>query len=187
MIKKITGYFLKGLLFLLPVLLLVYLVQIIVSLLVPFSVWGNELADLLLAILFIIVIGFLVSKGVGSYFKKVFFKTSKKVPIITEMVNAGKRLITVLKFSQEIFDKPVMITREQGKEIKFGFITGEMEEFGLKDHSSIYLPNPLSFLGEVVVVENKDIKPIKGEKEKVINFILSGGLISHYARDNSKH
>lgn len=178
MIKKITGHFLKGFLFLLPVLLLVYLVQIIVSLLVPFSVWGNELIDLFLAIFIITFIGFLVSKGVGNYFKKSFFRTSKKIPIIKEIINTSKKLITIFKFSQEIFDKPVMIKREQGKEIKFGFITGEMEEFNLRDYSSVYLPNPLSFLGEVVIVRNDDIEPLDGDKEKVINFILSGGIIN---------
>jgi len=178
--KKLFGYFIKGLLFLLPFIIAVYLLKSLFFIIFPFGINDTKgIIILFVSLVFITFLGFLISQGVGFYFKKKILKISSKFPAISQIIDSLKKFLIILKFSSEIFERPVMVKREQGKEIKFGFVTKtSLEEFGLKDYSGVYLPNPFSFLGEVVIVNNRDLEPVKGDKSDISNFIISGGLIN---------
>ncbi|MEX0748401.1 MAG: DUF502 domain-containing protein [Candidatus Saccharimonadales bacterium] len=177
--RKLTTYFIKGLLFLLPILLVITLVRELFSIVLPTGVgFISGVTTLGIAILITTLVGAVITGGLQPYFKRRALRGLGKFPFLNQIFTSMKRFVLILNFSREIFENPVIVTREEGREIKFGFVTRSgLEQFGLSQHSSVYLPDPFSFLGEMVVVANKDLRPVEGKRSEVSNFILSGGLV----------
>lgn len=176
--KHISSYFGKGLIVLLPLLLAVALIRQLLTLIVPAGTgFLGALLALSAAAILVTIIGYFASKGFRLFFRYRAFKLIGTFPFIRQIINSAKKFLLILNFSKEVFDKPVIVKREEGRELKVGFITREdLREFGLNDHCSVYLPDPFSFLGELVIVDRKDLEPIEGDKAAISNLILSGGV-----------
>lgn len=176
--KKLFGYFFKGLLLVLPLFVLIIIIRAAFSFLFPLGIQDVEGVVLgLVLIVSITLIGFVASKGIGAYLRRRASKTLARLPLLGRLVSSGQKAVMLLRFSQEIFDRPVIVRRENGRELAFGFITkASLPEFGLPDHASVYLPSPFSFLGNVAIIRGTDLEPLAGDQGEIVNFILSGGL-----------
>ncbi|UFX83174.1 DUF502 domain-containing protein [Candidatus Absconditicoccus praedator] len=177
--RSIIGYLFKGIFVLLPLFLIFSVLSVVFS---PFFGENIDFLHSLLMIfgvvVFLILLGYGISKGVGFYFKRKKNKLFSSFPMFVYVIKFFEKLFLIVNFSNQIFERPVLIQREQGKEYKFGFVTqSDLEEFGMRGFSSVYLPDPFSFFGEMVVVKHNDIYPIKKDSNKVSTFVLSGGLI----------
>jgi uncharacterized membrane protein len=62
-----------------------------------------------------------------------------------------------------------------------GFVTSEsMDDFGLKDHVAVYLPESYNFAGNLFVVPRSRIQRIERESADVMAFIVSGGVTQQH-------
>ena len=180
--KKLTNYFLKGLVIFVPMVLTVVL------LIWTFTRLDTVLRDflrvsfpgigILLTVLLIVVIGFVVSNFLGKRLFALVEKVFKALPLVKLLYSAVKDMIEAFAGEKKSFDKPVIATIAPGGAAKVvGFVTQEsLENLGLSDHVAVYVPQSYNFAGNVLLFPKEAVKPLSIESSQAMAFIVSGGV-----------
>ncbi len=179
--RRLTKYFLKGLLVFVPVALTVF-----------FIAWAFTLLDsvfekvfkittpglgLVMTIVFITLIGFFASNFLGKKLFSLIDRLFTKLPLVKLLYGAVKDLIEAFAGEKKAFDKPVIVELIPGGPKAVGFITSESLEFmNLDDHVSVYFPQSYNFAGSVLLFPAEQVKPLEVESSKAMAFIVSGGV-----------
>jgi len=180
--KKLIDYFIKGLLIFIPIALTVFLlfwvfnsVDSIFRNLLPRKIPG---LGLLLTVVLITVIGFIASNFLGRKFFELIEKIFRGLPLVKLLYSAVKDMIEAFAGEKKSFDKPVLATIAPGSKTKVvGFITREsLENFGLADYVSVYIPQSYNFAGNVLLFPKEAIEPLDIESSQAMAFIVSGGV-----------
>jgi len=176
--KKLFLYFLKGLLFTVPLGVTIYVVYMVfrfIDDLLPIKTPG---LGFVVTIIIITIIGFLSSvvftKGLLGLIDMAF----NKLPFIKLLYSALKDLMGALAGEKKVFNKPVMVTLLPQSNAKvFGFITREdLNTFGLKEHISVYLPQAYNIGGNLIMVTKEQVTLLDKDGSEVMAFILSAGV-----------
>lgn len=182
--KKLIDYFIKGLLIFIPMALTVFLlfwvlnsVDSIIRNILPKKVPG---LGLLLTVVLITVIGFIASNFLGRKLFALIEKIFKGLPLVKLLYSAVKDMIEAFAGEKKSFDKPVLATIADGSKTKVvGFITREsLENFGLTNYVSVYVPQSYNFAGNVLLFPKEAITPLDIESSQAMAFIVSGGVSS---------
>jgi uncharacterized membrane protein len=188
MIKKIIGYFLKGLLYVTPVAITFYVIfEIIVIVGSLFNFLGFEIHPLIDPILgFISVLILIIAAGMlGSsiilrpYFV-LFEKTLESAPLIKIIYSGIKDLLSAFVGSKKRFNQPVLVKMNKESNVeKLGFITKEdLSELGIgPDKVAVYLPHSYAFSGNLFIVSKENVSPINATSAETMKFIVSGGIM----------
>ena len=176
--KTLTNYFLKGLLFLAPIIVTLYILYVIVT--AVDQIFGVKIPGLgfLITIALVTVIGFLVStflaKGVASVIDNLF----SRMPFIKIIYSSIKDLVNAFVGEKKRFDKPVLVSLFPESTVQtLGFITREsLDNIGMTESVAVYIPQSYNFAGNLIVVPRKQIKPLDIESGRVMTFIVSGGV-----------
>jgi len=180
--KKLIDYFIKGLLIFIPIALTVFLlfwvfnsVDSVIRNILPKKIPG---LGLLLTVVLITVIGFLASNFLGRKFFELIEKIFRGLPLVKLLYSAVKDMIEAFAGEKKSFDKPVLATITPGSKTKvIGFITREsLENFGLADYVSVYVPQSYNFAGNVLLFPKEAIVPLDIESSQAMAFIVSGGV-----------
>jgi uncharacterized membrane protein len=180
--KKLIDYFIKGLLVFVPITLTVFLlfwvfnsVDSIIRNFLPKKIPG---LGLLLTIILITVIGFLASNFLGRKIFELIEKVFRKLPLVKLLYSAVKDMIEAFAGEKRSFDKPVLASIAPGSKTKVvGFITKEsLENFGLTDYVSVYIPQSYNFAGNVLLFPKEAIGTLDIESSQAMAFIVSGGV-----------
>ena len=180
--KKLIGYFIKGLVIFVPMVLTVFLL-----------IWAFSSLDagfralfridipgvgLLLTVVLIVVVGFIASNFLGRRLFALIEKVFTGLPLIKLLYSAVKDMIEAFAGEKKSFDKPVIATIAPGGAAKVvGFVTQEsLENFGLLDHVAVYVPQSYNFAGNVVLFPKEAVKPLSIESSQAMTFIVSGGV-----------
>ncbi len=193
--KTLLRFFFQGLLILLPVVLTIYLVFLIFTLLneTLFSVMGAAIAHFsptldpgltatllgALATLAVITLtGMAGSLYLTRYIMEWLERWIERIPLVKMLYTALKDLFSALFGDKKRFDKPVLVYLSADRHIKvMGFITCDsLEQFGLTDAVSVYLPQSYNFAGNLIVVARQQIEPLTVPASQVMTFIVSGGV-----------
>lgn len=188
--KKLISYFVSGLLFLIPVFIVIQLIKG-VSWFVTNFVQTSIFIAFPLAVVGIFLLGYIIRKILRKRLKKQLHRLAKKKSFLGYL---AKFITNFDKLSDQIhkaFHNPVLYKVDDGI-YKLGFITNESLEIldgeddlnhhkteatPLEDSIWIYAQYPINFSGELVLVELRKIKKIKKEdSESIPLFILSGGI-----------
>jgi len=107
-------------------------------------------------------------------------KGLEKTPLIKVIYGSVKDLLSAFVGEEKPFNKPVLVlVSEMPKMYKLGFITREHLEpeiFG-PDKTGVYLPKSYGFVGDYVVVNSNQLKPIDWPAAEVMKHIISGGIV----------
>jgi len=176
--KKLTKYFLEGLLFLVPLVATIYVLYIVfvkIDRLFGFEIPGLGLA---FTILLITVIGFIASNFLTRRIVLLVDKTFRRLPLVKIIYSSIKDLIGAFVSEKKGFIKPVLVTLLPGSNIQVvGFVTREnLDNLGLIDKVAVYLPQSYNFAGNLIVVPKEQVAPINAESKSVMAFIVSGGI-----------
>ena len=179
--KKLTKYFLRGLLVFVPAALTIFVI-----------VWAFRQLDsifgkifklpipgmgFVLTILTILLLGFLASNFLGKKIFSLIDKIFSKVPIIKLLYSAIKDLIEAFAGDKKSFDKPAIVELIPDGPKVMGFITNEsLEKFGLDDYVSVYLPQSYNFAGNVLLFRKEMVEPLDIDSSTAMTFIVSGGV-----------
>ena len=147
----------------------------------PFDIPGT---GLVVAILLLIIIGFLTAGFLGRYFVGLGEKIINKLPIIRSIYGALKQIFqTILGSSSKAFREVVLIEYPRKGIWAVAFITSETKgevKLKLKKNSvNVFLPttpNPTS--GFLLFVPLKDIKRLNMNIEEGMKLVISGGIIT---------
>ncbi len=178
MLRTLSKYFVRGLLFFIPAVVTIYLFYAaFVSLdrMLGVSIPG---LGLLITLVFITLLGFLASNFLTGWLFKVMDWLFEHIPMVKILYRGIKDITRSLVGEKKTFTHPVLVSPSEDSEIRLvGFVSDEsMSEWGLRDLVAVYLPQAYNFAGNLVLVPKERITPIDAEGSEVLAFVLSGGM-----------
>ncbi len=148
--RKLFNYFLKGLLFIVPIALTIYILWVAIGWLdglIPFDIPGLGLVIILSATS---LIGYLASLFFIEPFFILFERMVKKIPFISIIYSSLKDLMAAFVGEHRRFEKAVLVTvNKESNLMKPGFITSnDLAHIGLPGNGHRLLPTLLQLLWE---------------------------------------
>lgn len=186
MFKKITNYFLQGLLYIAPFTIVIYIVYGIFSFMdgllknLLTALFGMHIPGLgvIILVLFLIIIGYIGNTIIAKPLKRVFRNVVERIPFLKFVYEAFNDLFSAFVGKEKKFNKPVLVLINIESNIeKLGFITEDNLEFiNENDKVAVYFPHSYNFSGELFVVPKSQVKPIDVSSSEMMKFIVSAGL-----------
>ncbi len=176
--KRLTRYFLEGLLVLIPLVATIYVVYAVFTKIDSIFRFGMPGLGFLVTILTITLVGFISSNFITSWLVRLVEKIFSKLPLVKMIYTSVKDLIGAFVGDKKSFDKPVLVTLSPESNIQaIGFVTREsLENIGLADSVAVYLPQSYNFAGNLIVVPKEQVTPLTAESGDIMAFIVSGGV-----------
>ena len=181
--------FLQGLLILSPIAITAYVIYTVFSSvdnLVPYVPRG---LGFVIIIVLVTVIGYLGTRFfVGRLLFDGFDYLLERIPGIKYIYSSIKEVLDSFVGDKKRFNKPVYVCINQNPEIwRVGFMTQpDMATLGMMGKVAVYMPHAYAISGWVVIVDEKQIKPItKMNAGEAMKFAVSGGVTS--AEEEKQH
>lgn len=176
--KRFVRYFFKGLGFLIPVVVTMYVVYAVFTSVDDIYKFPYPGLGFLVTILAITLIGFVGSNFLTKKMVTMLDAMFCRVPLIKIIYNMVKDMTGALMGDKKSFDKPVFVSFSDESGIGvIGFVTNEsLESIGLPGKVIVYLPQSYNFAGNVLVVPREKVRPLEANGGSVIKIIVSGGI-----------
>jgi uncharacterized membrane protein len=102
----------------------------------------------------------------------------EKTPGIKFIYSSVKDFLEAFAGNKKKFDKPVLVNVDGADIWRIGFITQQSsEEFGLKDHVTVYVPHSYAISGITYFVPKEKIKPLPSiSAADAMKYTVSGGV-----------
>lgn len=181
MVKRLIGYFLKGLLVFVPVVLTVFAavwavteLDTLLRNLLKAEVPGQGIA---ITVVGITVIGFLASHWIGRWLFELVDAIFARVPLVKLLYGSLRDFIAAFAGERKSFDKPVIAEMADGGPSVIGFVTREdLACLGLPGKVSVYLPQSYNFAGQLLIFPAERIQPLAIDSSTAMAFLVSGGV-----------
>ena len=188
--KKLLQYFLQGLLILAPIAITAYAIFWVVSSidsLLPIFTYKDKQGNVqvqnygigfVIIILALIIIGYFSSFFITGRVVSFVDKLLERTPGIKYIYSTTRDFFEAFAGDKKKFTKNVLANVDDNDVWRFGFITREdMDEFGLKDYVTVYIPMAYSVAGNVYVIPKNRIKIIDNiSAAQTMKFAVSGGI-----------
>ncbi len=198
--KKILQYFLQGLLVLAPVAITAYAIFWTVTTidsLIPIFTYTDSQGvvrvqnygiGFLLIIVVLIVIGYFSSFFITSRIINFFDKLLERTPGIKHIYSITRDFFEAFAGDNKKFTKHVLANVDDNDVWRFGFVTKEeMEDFGLNEYVTVYIPMAYSVAGNVYVIPRNRVKPIEHiTAAQTMKFAVSGGVTDIDDEENKR-
>lgn len=177
--RILLGYFFRGLLLIVPVAvigLVAYEALAWLDQIVHVDIPG---LGLLIVLASIVIIGWLGSTFLYQRIAEIGDDLLRRVPFLKTVYDALKDLMEGLVGSKKKFDRPVLITPQDGSGLgQLGFLTQEdLTHLGMAaDHVAVYVPYSFAWSGRLFIVPRSAVTPVDAKAAEVMKFILSGGV-----------
>jgi uncharacterized membrane protein len=192
MLGKLRMYFINGLLVLLPLIVTIYILNLLymainsflelipIETLNPLNIPGLRL---LIALLIVLITGLLATNIIGRKIISLYEKWMEQIPVVKDIYKSLKQIaITILSREHKAFKKVVLIEYPKAGIYTLGFATGdsprEITDKTGKELVYIFIPtspNPTS--GMLVQVPKDEVIELDISANTGLKMIVSGGLI----------
>jgi uncharacterized membrane protein len=176
--KRFFGYFLRGLVFLAPVAITLYIVVAVfravdgwLGLPIPGS---GFVATVLLVTLF----GFFASGFITRSFVVWLDDIMERLPFVRLLYSSIRDFVNAFVGEKRRFDKPVVVRLfENSSAHALGFVTQEtLQAMGMAEWVSVYMPHSYNFSGQMYVFPRSSVRPLNASSSDVMAFVVSGGV-----------
>ena len=176
--KKISQYFLQGLLFLVPVVVTVYVIYVIFSKIDGFFSFAVPGLGFLLTIRLILAVGFISSNLLANSVMLGVDRIFARMPLVTMIYTSIKDLVDAFVGDKQSFNKPVLVALDADNRISvLGFITREdLNTRGIADSVAVHLPQSYNFAANLIIVDKSRVSHLAADPKEVMKFIVSGGV-----------
>jgi len=178
--KRISRYFLQGLLFLVPLVVTVYVIywvfiKIDGVLNLPFPGLG-----FIVTIVFITLVGFGASNFLTRNLVQLVDKIFVRLPLVKMLYTAIKDLVNAFVGDKKSFNRPVQVVIDRESNLRvIGFATRDnLDSIGIRDSVAVYLPQSYNFAGNLIIAEREQVISMKADPGEVMKLIISGGVSS---------
>jgi uncharacterized membrane protein len=176
--KKISQYFLHGLLLLVPAVATIYVVFLIfvkIDGIFPFAVPG---AGFLLTIGLIIGVGFVASNLLASQMFLLVDRLFARLPLVAMIYTSIRDLVHAFVGDKKSFTRPVQVAVDTENRVRvLGFVTREdLATLGMAESVAVYLPQSYNFAGNLLIVHSSRVTPVNADPGEVMKLIVSGGV-----------
>jgi uncharacterized membrane protein len=176
--KRLLRYFVNGLLLSAPVAVTLYVCWMTFQaidgwLRIPIPGLGF-LATLAL----ITLVGFLASNFLAQKLLQFVEELLNRVPGVRLLYTSIKDVLGAFVGEKKRFGQPVLVALDAfGGTKAMGFLTQDsLEELGLADHVTVYLPQSYNFAGQMLVLPRTRVTRLEAPSAKLMTFIVSGGV-----------
>lgn len=175
---RFFNYFLKGLVFLAPFALTIY---VCVRLFTTIDGWlGIPIPGVGFAatVLLITLFGALAQSLISRSLFAVLERIMHRLPFVRLLYSSTRDLLNAFVGEHRRFDKPVMVSPYPGGVARaFGFVTQEsLASIGMTDRVAVYLPQSYNFAGSLLIFPTSAVTPLAADSADVMAFIVSGGV-----------
>ncbi|MCG5055083.1 MAG: DUF502 domain-containing protein [Myxococcales bacterium] len=180
--KRLMSYFLRGIVFLVPIGLTVWLLFGAVH---SVDSWARDQLRLpfpglgvVVTIVAITFVGFLASNLLTKRLVHALERIIDRLPVVKLLHGSVKDVLSAFVGDERRFDKPVVVSMNPHGTVKaLGFITRDnVEAFQLVEHVAVYFPQAYNFAGQVVLVPRTAVTLLDMPSSDVMTFIVSGGI-----------
>jgi uncharacterized membrane protein len=195
-ISTFTGAFLRGLLFVVPAAVTIYVIvqlfQFIDGLLL--RTFGTYLPTygvvpglgLLVLVLGITLLGIIGSTFIALPLTRSFNRVLDSAPLVKTLYSAIKDLLSAFVGKEKRFDRPVLVRYGSiGTSVeRLGFVTRtDLGELGVgPEKIAVYLPHSYAWSGNLCIVSREQVTPLNISPTEAMRFIVSGGVSGGNAR-----
>ena len=170
--------FLKGLLVVVPIAVTAYVVYAVVSTVdgwLPLHVPGAGLA---ITVLFILFVGFVASRTLGSKAFDLLERGLRRVPVVKLLYSSLRDLLNAFVGDKRSFDTPVVVDLMPDNGVKvIGFVTCKrFADPRLVGHVAVYMPQSYNFAGMLLIVPKERVHPLDADGASCMAFVVSGGV-----------
>ncbi len=175
--KKILGYFLRGLLFVVPFTLTGYIILLAVQFLdniIPIDIPG---LGIVFMFLIVTAVGYMTSifltKSIFEELEKIVFK----IPLVNILYTSIKDLMSAFVGDKKKFNTPIVVKLSDNMS-RLGFMTqDDLSALGEMDLVSVYFPHSYNFSGNLYLVPKENVRVLKNvNSTEIMKFIVSGGV-----------
>ncbi|HMN05574.1 MAG TPA: DUF502 domain-containing protein [Flavobacteriales bacterium] len=177
--QLLLGYFFRGLLLIVPVAVIVLVAYEVLT-------WVDQIVQvdipglgILIVLASVVLIGWLGSTFLYQRLAEIGDDLLRRVPFLKTVYDALKDLMEGLVGSKKKFDRPVLVTPQDGSGLgQLGFLTQEdLTQMGLgAEYVAVYVPYSFAWSGRLFIVPASAVKPVDAKAAEVMKFILSGGV-----------
>ena len=178
--KRLSQYFLRGLLFLVPLVVtisVIYWVFIKIDGILNLPVPG---LGFIVTIVFVTLVGFGASNFLTRNIVHLVDKIFARLPLVKMIYTAIKDLVNAFVGDKKSFNRPVQVVIDRESNLRvIGFATRDsLDSIGIKDSVAVYLPQSYNFAGNLIIVDREQIIPVSADPGEVMKLIVSGGVSS---------
>ena len=184
--KKLTGYFLQGILFLAPISITVYVVYFVFVFLDDLlkenltTIFGMEIPGLgiLIMLVFLTALGYVGQTVIARPFKAFFHRLIHAIPLLELIYSAIKDFFSAFVGQDKKFNKPVYFqVNPTDNASRIGFVTNQnLSALGNDEFVAVYVPFSYTFTGETYLVKKSAIEPIDAPASEIMKFLVAGGV-----------
>lgn len=176
--KKISQYFLQGLLVLVPVVVTGYVIYVIFSKIDGIFRFDIPGVGFLATIGLILAMGFVTSNLLANKVVLLMDRILARLPLVAMLYTSIRDLVHAFVGDKKSFNKPVQVAIDADNKIRvLGFITREdLSGLGIADSVAVYLPQAYNFAGNLLIVDRSRVSPLSANPGEVMKLIVSGGV-----------
>jgi len=192
------NYFLTGILSIIPLAITYFIISklftlfsnpgqrmikyIFPNITIPFL---DIIIGFLLTILFIYVVGLIVSNVLGRKFYKLFESILNRIPLVSYIYSTIKQIIDTLAISQKHAFKKVVFIEYPKKDIwTIALVTGESKDKNGENYYQVFVPttpNPTS--GFMLYLKKETVKDTNLTVDEGLKIVISGGMLAPDTND----
>lgn len=190
--QKISGYFLRGLITLLPLLVTIWLLFFLFTFLdgilgnIITLIAGKHLPGLgfVITIALIFVVGYFATYIIGAQLFKIGEELLCRVPIVKSIYSAAKQINDVLfmQKSAEEYRRACLLEYPRKGIWSLGFVTSdaatEIEAKAKEKMINVFIANtPTPATGFLIIVPARDVILLDMKIEDAFKYVVSGGVL----------
>jgi len=189
-VRGLLQVFLQGLIILAPIVITIWaltslfnfvdsiLPDIIEKIFPEFSNYNLPGMGFIVAILIILLVGYVSSSFVVGKLVELFDSILQKTPGIKIIYTTVKDFFEAFAGNKRKFDKAVLVAIESPDIWSIGFVTQEeLAEFGLNDYVAVYVPQSYAFAGHLYFVKKDRVRIVTDiGSADAMKFAISGGV-----------
>jgi uncharacterized membrane protein len=188
--RGLLQVFLQGLIILAPIVITIWaltslfnfvdsiLPDIIEKIFPEFSNYNLPGMGFIVAILIILLVGYVSSSFVVGKLVELFDSILQKTPGIKIIYTTVKDFFEAFAGNKRKFDKAVLVAIEAPDIWRIGFVTQEeLTEFGLNEYVAVYVPQSYAFAGHLYFVKKDRVRIVTNiGSADAMEFAISGGV-----------
>ena len=189
-VRGLLQVFLQGLIILAPIVITIWaltslfnfvdsiLPDIIEKIFPEFSNYNLPGMGFIVAILIILLVGYVSSSFVVGKLVELFDSILQKTPGIKIIYTTVKDFFEAFAGNKRKFDKAVLVAIEAPDIWRIGFVTQEeLTEFGLNEYVAVYVPQSYAFAGHLYFVKKDRVRIVTDiGSADAMKFAISGGV-----------
>ena len=176
--KRISQYFLQGLLFLVPLVVTIYVIYWVfvkIDGVLSFSVPG---VGFIVTAVGITLVGFVASNFLTRNIVHLVDKVFARLPLVKMIYTSIRDLVNAFVGDKKSFNRPVQVMIDKESNLRvLGFATRDnLDAIGIRDSMAVYLPQSYNFAGNLIIVDREQVRPLAADPGEVMKLIVSGGI-----------